>query len=72
MSFSIFIILYPTGCISPQNGDRFFAIAYDYQHVLAQSTCTAMSPVGVVNAVKRTCTNQALDCNDVCRKLAYV
>ena len=57
------------GCISPQNGDQFFAVAYDFEHMLAQSTCTAMSPAGRINAVRRTCSDNGPDCNAVCQKV---
>ena len=75
MSLHLYIcclVIHFPGCISPQNGDQFFAVAYDYLHVLAQSTCTAMAPAGRVNAVGRTCSSDALDCNAVCKKVGWV
>ena len=57
------------GCISPNNGHDFFAVAFDYLHMLAQSACTAMAPWGRVNAVRRTCSDDAPDCRAVCRAI---
>ncbi|KAH3832650.1 hypothetical protein DPMN_105942 [Dreissena polymorpha] len=59
------------GCDKSSSADDNYATAFSFTDEIAQATCTAIrSEGGFVRAVRRTCSNQAVSCEDLCKSLS--
>ncbi|XP_052283346.1 uncharacterized protein LOC127880152 [Dreissena polymorpha] len=59
------------GCDKSSSADDNYATAFSFTDEIAQATCTAIrSEGGYVKAVRRTCSNQTVSCEDLCKSVS--